>query len=125
MPETNAKWLSKFLNEDPGTDIWLSLRRIQDYTDNGLNTTFYKYFTDFTCKNFESIKNDFERNHVMIRQVNASYNFEENYSFKSKRSNDRDYSNLRERIVGKYVSYGSIVKWMFNLRNRHPNLVKI
>ena len=64
-------------------------------------------------------------NHVMIRQVNATYNFEENYSFKSKRSNDRDYSNLRERIIGKYVSYDSIVKWMFNLRNRHHNLVKI
>jgi hypothetical protein len=77
-----------------------------------LNTSSYKYFADFNCKNFEFHKNKFDSLAVMVKEfeINSSNKSVDTINFHiSKRSIARNNFNLRERVIGKYVSYDMVI----------------
>ena len=121
IPEISVKWISDFVQKNnKNIDVWLSIRLISSQREFYANATSYKYFSEFHVKNFEVIKDELESHQIMIEKIEmnslSDFNQDNNLS-KSKRSNSRDNTNLRERVVGKYAGYDlvscTIIKEIF------------
>ena len=92
------------------------MRRVRHETDKDWNVTYFKYYAEFTTKNYEIIKKEFESRQIMIKAFEKNVSdlqLESNHQVKSKRHIHG--SNLRERVVGKYVSYDLVVLAFLNL----------
>ena len=114
IPEKSVAWVNKFINAQSDIDVWLSIRLInQGEFSDIVNSTLFKYYTEFKCAHFDLIHHEFASHQIKLQVlVDDLDKYLDDGLGKSKRnaawSRTTSNDHFREQVVGKYVSYEQV-----------------